>query len=519
MNLLSSIKNLWKGDLPLKEKLSNFWHGFVKLLKSETIIGSISISNTAIRFVRLNNGTTEKIGVVLEPGVIVFGKLKNRESLLKALLALRYKLGNPKESIHVVVSLPPDNVYTQSFSIPVIEDRLVNDAAKLNLQLLSPIDIKTAYTDWEKIGESQEEGGKIELLGGFTNKAIVDEFSSVFREAGFGVVAVEFSSLSLARLIKTESLNANFEKPQVFLSVSSDGPEFLIIKNNKLYFNYFFPWTSVEGRQISFSDFGSILNQEIKKILNFYSSHWNSQLNDVILITQGLYSEIEGIIKNSFPTINIKPFILNEKFSGFNSSWYPALGGAIRGKIPRSEDNFISLMDVGTEQSFFESRVDYFVKMWRMIILSVLSIIVFSLFLGDMFFLRISNNLEAQISLMVQRQESQEVLDLEKKANDFNILIAKALYAKNHSRQISKFFGIFSKIAGSDISIQKIIFDSDRATVLITAVAKSNQAVINFKNSLAGLKEFRDVEFSFTSTTNNTDGTINFPITFGVNIL
>lgn len=519
MTLRSSIQNFFpKGDIPLKEKLAYSWHKLVKLLESETVIGSVSISNTAIRFVRLTDGIIEKIGVVLEPGVIVAGKLKNREPFLKALLALRYKLGNPKENIHVMVSLPPDNVYTQSFSIPIIEDRLVNEAAKLNLQLLSPIDIKTAYTDWEKIGEAQEDGGKIELLGGFTNKTIVDEFTSVFREAGFGIVAVEFSALSLARLIKTESLNANFEKPQVFLSVSSDGPEFMIIKNNKLYFNYFFPWTSVEGRQISFSDFGNILTQEMKKVLNFYSSHWNSQLNDLILITQGLYGEIEGIIKRNFPAINIRPLALNEKFSGFNSSWYSAVGGAIRGKISRSEDNFISLMDIGTEQSFFESRVEYFVKIWRVVILSTLSIIVFSFFLGDMFFLNISNNLASQISSMVQRQETKDVLDLEKKANEFNGLIAKALYAKKNSRQVSKYFKVFSQIAGNEVSIQKIIFDSDRATVLITAIAKSNQAVINFKNSLASLKEFRNVEFSFTSTTNNTDGTINFPITFGVNI-
>ena len=518
MNLRSSIQNFFKADTPLKAKLKSYWLKFVKLLKSESVIGSVSINGAAIRFVRFNDGIIEKIGVVLEPGVIVSGKLKNKESFLKALLALRYKLGNPKENIYVMVSLPSENVYTQSFSIPIIEDRLINEAAKLNLQLLSPIDIKTAYTDWEKIGESQEDGGKIELLGGFTNKMIIDEFISVFREAGFGVMAVEFSALSLARLIKTESLNANFEKPQVFLSVSSDGPEFLIIKNSKLYFNYFFPWTSVEGRQISFSDFGNILTQEMKKVLNFYSSHWNAQLNDLILITQGLYGEIEGIIKHDFPAINIKPLTLNEKFSNFNSSWYSALGGAIRGKISRSEDTFISLMDVGTEQSFFESRVDYFVKIWRIIILSTLSIVVFSFFLGDMFFLNVSNNLGNQISLMVQRQESQEVLDLEKKASEFNDLIAKALYAKKSSRQISKFFSLFNQIAGNEISIQKIIFDSDRATVLITAIAKSNQAVINFKNSLASLKEFRNVEFSFTSNTNNADGTINFPITFGVNI-
>ncbi len=507
--------NLFSKKYPV---LGKYWQKIIKLLKSENIIGGISISSTAIRFIRLNEGVIEKIGVVLEPGVIVAGRLKNRDIFLKSLLALRNKLGNPKEDIHVIVSLSPDNVYTQSFNIPAIEERLVNEAAKLNLQLISPIDIKTAYTDWEKIGETQEEGGKIELLGAFANKVMVDEFTSVFKEAGFGVVAIEFSSLSLARLIKDESFNASLEKPQVVLSISSDGPEFFVLKNNKLYFNYFFPWTSVEGRQISLSDFDTILTQEMKKVLNFYSSHWNAQLSDLVLITHGLYSEIEAIIKKNFPAINIKPIILNDKFSGLNPSWYTALGSAIRGTISRSDDIFISLMDVGTEQSFFESRVSYFVKIWRTIVLSTLGVVVFLFFLEDMFFMQISNSLQAQISTIVSRPESQEITSLENKAREFNSLISKALIAKQGSRKVSRFFDIFKQLAGTDIEIQKIVFDTDRATVLITAIAKSNQAVINFKNNLSSRSEFRNVEFSFTSTTNNPDGTINFPMTLGVNI-
>ncbi len=498
--------------------LGKYWQKFVKLLKSESVIGGVSVSSTAIRFIRLNDGVLEKIGVVLEPGVIVAGRIKNRDIFLKSLLTLRSKLGNPKEDIHIIVSLSPDNVYTQSFNIPVIEERLVNEAAKLNLQLISPIDIKTAYIDWEKIGETQEEGGKIELLGAFANKAMVDEYTSVFKQAGFGIVAVEFSALSLGRLIKDVSANSNSEKPQVVLSISSDGPEFFVLKNNKLYFNYFFPWTSVEGRQISLSDFDTILTQEMKKVLNFYSSHWNAQLSDLILITHGLYSEIEGIIKKNFPTINIKPLILDERYSSLNQSWYPALGSAVRGRISRSDDVFISLMDVGTEQSFFESRVSYFVKIWRIVFLSTLSIIAFSFFLEDMFFMQISNGLDAQISTIVARPESQEILNLENKAREFNELITKALTAKQNTRKVSRFFTIFNQLAGNEINIQKILFDSDRSTVLITAIATSNQAVINFKNNLSARSEFRNVEFSFTSTINNPDGTINFPITLGVNM-
>jgi len=498
--------------------LGKYWQKFIKLLKSESIIGGISVSSTAIRFVRLGEGMIEKIGVVLEPGVIVAGRIKNKDIFLKSLLALRNKLGNPKEDIHAIVSLSPDNVYTQSFNIPIIEERLVSEAAKLNLQLISPIDIKTAYTDWEKIGETQEEGGKMELLGAFANKTMIDEFAAIFKEAGFGIVAMEFSALSLARLIKDESFNANSEKPQVVLSISSDGPEFFVLKNNRLYFNYFFPWTSVEGRQISLSDFGTILTQEMKKVLNFYSSHWNAQLSDLILITHGLYNEIESIIKQNFPAINIKPIILNEKFSSLNPSWFPALGSAVRGRIARSEDVFVSLMDVGTEQSFFESRVSYFVKIWRVILLSTLSVIAFLFFLEDLFFMQISNGLNAQISTIVARPESQEIVNLENKAREFNSLINKALIAKRSSRQVSRFFDVFNQLAGNEINIQKILFDTDRATILITAIANSNQAVINFKNNLSARSEFRNVEFSFTSTTNNPDGTINFPITLGVNL-
>ncbi|MCL5017375.1 MAG: hypothetical protein M1155_01790 [Patescibacteria group bacterium] len=499
-------------------KLESFFERTIKILKSETVIGGISIDSDSVRFMLLNDGTVEKIGVVLEPGIVVGGRMKNREAFLKALLALRYKLGNPREEIHVIISLPPNNVYTQAFSLPIIEENLIDEAAKLNLQLISPIDIKTVYMDWERIGESQEEGGKLELLGGFIDKTIVNEFASVFREAGFGVVAVEFPALALSRVIREDSYNSNTSKPQVILSVSNDGPEFIVIKNNHLYFNYFVPWSSVEGRSISLSVFSNILTQEMKKVLNFYSSHWNEQLSELILVTQGLYGEIESIIKENLPFLSVKPLILSEKHSGLNVAWYVALGSALRGRIPRSQDVFISLMDVGTEQSFFESRVTFFVKIWRMVIISMMGAVALLFFMEGLFFVQISNNLSSQLSFVTAGQAGQEVTELAKNANEFNGLIAKALYAKQNSRKVSKFFSIFDQIAGADIKIQRILFDSDRASVLITAVATSNQSVINFKNNLAARAEFHDVNFSFTSTTNNPDGTISFPITLGVNI-
>ncbi|MBU4348486.1 pilus assembly protein PilM [Patescibacteria group bacterium] len=500
-----------------------YWEKTIKLLKAETIIGGISISSEAIRYIRLNSKKEieQKIGVTLEPGVIVNGNLKNKKAFLSALRALRSRLGNPE--IHVIVSLPSDKVYIKSFNLPVIKDRLLEEAAKLNLQLLSPIDIKGSYTDWEKIGKVQEEGEKLEILGAFVNKTTVDDYVSVFREADFGIVAVEFPALSLARLAKDsfssgQTGSASENKPYIILSVSSDGSEFIVVNSNgSPCFNYFVSWGSIEGRQITLDKFNDTLAKEMKKVLNFYSSHWNCQVTDLILVTRGLYTEIENIIKTNCSSINIKSLIVNEKFSKLNPSWYSVLGAAIRGGVPRSEDIFISLIGIGTEQRFFESRVTFFVRTWRTAVLSTLSVLVAFFVFGDLFFMQLSNNLDRQISFIIQKEQGQEVSSLNEEAKKFNTLVAKALVAESKSKKISHFFDIFNNLAGKEIEIQRVLFDPLKKTTLITAIAKDNQSVINFKNVLAEREEFKDVEFSFTSTVTNSDGTIFFPITFKLN--
>ena len=106
---------------------------------------------------------------------------------------------------------------------------------------------------------------------------------------------------------------------------------------------------------------------------------------------------------------------------------------------------------------------------------------------------------------------------MEAEANKFNILVDKALIAENKSGKVSPSFDIFNNLAGDNIKIQRVLFDPVKGTTLITAIANNTQSVIDFKNDLTERKEFKDVEFSFTSTVTNPDGTIFFPITFKLN--
>jgi type IV pilus assembly PilM-like protein len=513
---MNNIKSLLK-KYP---QIEIYWDKIIKLLKAETIIGGISISGEAIRYIRLNEKKeiVKKIGVVLEPGVIVNGNLKDKKAFLKALKTLRSKLGDFMGETHVIITLPSDKVYIKSFNLPVIKDHLLNEAVELNLQLLSPIDIKTAYTDWEKIGKTQEEGEKLEILGGFIGKSVVDDYYSVFKEANFGVVAIEFPALSLARLAKDSFFSMSENKSYIILSVSSDGSEFIVARSNSIpYFNYFVSWGAIKERQISLTKFRDILTKEMKKVLNFYNSHWHGKITNLILVTRGLYTEIKDAIKKDCPSIGVEPLMVNPKFSNLNPSWYPALGSAIRGRVPRSEDIFISLMGVGTEQSFLESRIAFFMKTWRTALLSTLSVLVAFFIFGDLFLMSLSNNLDRQMSFVTQGKQNQEVSFLEEEASKFNMLVDKALIAENKSKKVSPSFDIFNSLAADNIKIQRVLFDPVKGNTLITAIANNTQSVIDFKNALTGRREFKDVEFSFTSTVTNPDGTIFFPITFKLN--
>src|SRR3989344_3210925 len=172
---------------------------FLQLVKPRVVVGGLEIGETAIRFFEIKDGAVKKFGVGLEPGVVEDGRVKDRARLVNVLRGLKTTIGAAHVTMPVAVSLPSKNVYTQAFSIPVLNEAGVEEAADLNLRMLSPIDIKTAYYDWQKLGDLQG-GQKEELLGAFTPKAVVDDFSCSLDAAGFMTVAVEFPALSVARV-------------------------------------------------------------------------------------------------------------------------------------------------------------------------------------------------------------------------------------------------------------------------------------------------------------------------------
>ena len=194
------------------------------------------------------------------------------------------------------------------------------------------------------------------------------------------------------------------------------------------------------------------------------------------------------------------------------SSWYPVIGSAIRGTVARGEDNFISLMAVGTEKGYFYAQIDFFTKIWRQVILVSLGFIFVLFVLADSFLARTANNVSQQFRELATIPVGKEATKLEEKARNFNQMVAKALLAKEKSRPNSNFFEKLNNLS-REVTLIRISIDGIRQTASLSGSAKDESAAINFKNKLVQ-QGFSNVSLPLSDLRANVDGGVSFSLTF-----
>lgn len=500
------------------KKIKNTLFRLKHLLFPSPIIAGLEIKDAALRLAQFQqDGALKKNSVPLEPGIIEDGRISDRGRLVRSLKQLREEFTSAKEKLPVIALIPSSNVYAKVFSLPPLTENKMKEAARLNLESISPIEFKNAYADWQPVG-ARAKDGKIELLGAFVDKAVVDYYTQTLEAAGFLPVVVEFSALSIARLAKQYASVVDLDKPHVAVHLSSDGIDFMIFRNGNLYFDYFVPWRLIQednrsAREILFKDFKDIIIREIKKVVIFYNTRWGGRLDNLILITQALQPEITKIIKENFEFE-----IIELKLSGLSSLdpvWFAASGGAARGRLPRSKDNLISLMALGTEDAFLQSKIIFFVKMWRNAVLIVLTFI-FLLFVGmDSFLARTVKGLADQLQGVLTVPGGAEVAGLREQAGKFNQLVEKTLIAKERS---PSFLQVFSKVDNAlppGVTLDRLTIIVSDHSVFLVGRAQNERAALDFKNKLIAVG-YKDVDLPLSGLETRPDGAVSFSLAFSL---
>ncbi|MFH1188946.1 MAG: hypothetical protein V1652_03840 [bacterium] len=484
----------------------------MRIVKPMSPVGGLSITDSTIRYFEFRKGKERSISLRLPPGIVASGKVKDRENFIAALKTVHTEvLKGKKDILQVVLTLPVSDVYAQTFTVPNISVRGVDEAAALNIQMISPLDIKTSYYGWQVIGESEGNRKQVEILGAFVPKEIVDPIVTAFHEADYSVVAVEFSSLSLVRSIQAIGMFAK-DAPYVVVDVSVEGLDLLITKNGYLYFDYFYPWSLIQGgsQNITIDKLQTVIETELRKMLHFYVGHWGEQINNVIIVTPSLWKRLYNIVKEKFPQIDIE-VVVPQKVCG-------AHGAALRGLVPRSEDMEISLTTVSAKKVFERDQIIRFINGWRNIFGVLLGFmlvlfVVVDLSLGS--FAREVN--KTVITISGAETQASEIVRAE--VQEFNKMVALVKRAKSQDNVVSPLFELLSELAGSSVQYDKILFSGVGKEMVIEGTARREADVLDFKKKVQGVDGFVKVDLPYSSIMANREGRFSFMLRLTVSSL
>lgn len=489
-----------------------FFGAFMRLLNPVSKIAGLEISDSHLRLLYFKGKEIVASALRLPPGIIQDGKLLNQESFKSALAALKKQPGiEVPEEVYAIITLSSPALYLQVFSLPYLSGDKLDEAAKLNLQIISPLPFENAYSDWEVIGESEAAGGTIEVLSAFADKQNIDAISSACKFAGFTIVAIEPSIIAVARAIH-EAAGINTGAPALILNVSQEGLDFAGIKNHKVFFNYFVSWRSVygEAKQIETAIFQETVIRHIRQVLNFSAGHTGTNISNLFLVTSALSNELKAMIEKNFE-LKVAPIVFSS-FYNLNAAWGAAIGAYRRGLLPRSQDTLISLASVGTEEEFGFSQTISFVRLWRNIVATFAVFLVIA-FLGvDLFTGRTLNDAKSQTPRQISAQEREELDKIRDLAKEFNELAAFVGNVKKGAVALQPFFEKIHQLAKTRVNLQRIFFQSFSAPVLVSGEAVNEQAVITFKNLLESDASFKNVQLPITSIVPVGAGRVSFAI-------
>lgn len=486
---------------------------FIELLKPVPFIAGLSVTDSSLRYFEFKGGKERSVSLRLPPGIIEGGKIKDRENLIAALKTVHKEASKGShDPLKLVLSLQGNTVFAQTFTVPSISEYNLDEAAMLNLQMISPVDIKQSYYSWQRIGRSSRDASQIELLGAFIPKDTVDQYVSALTEANYQVVAVEFSSLSIVRSINSTGIFAK-DVPYVICEVGSEGLEFLIVRNGSLYFDYFFPWSFLqgEGQTITVSQLEDAIAAQIKKLINFYVGHWGGKIENVVLVASSMQEKLYHMIKGKFPELELEVVVPKQVSA--------AHGAALRGLVPRSQDVDISLMSVSAQQVFERDQVVSFIAGWRNVLTVVFGFLVLLFVFVDLFLRSFAAEAERTAKLNIDSTGTKASTEIVGKVNEFNGMVALVGKAKANDAAISVFFDEMQARGGGLIQFDKIYFPGVGKQAVIEGTAAREHDILTFKQSLDEVPQFEDIQLPLGSMVPTSSGRYSFLIRFKVSSL
>ncbi len=484
----------------LKQNLSSRIKRLLAVISPEPPVAGLEVSDSTLRLVD-GRGASKQVSLHLPPGIIEGGRLKNGEGF-KAVLGDLYRRlpSKNRKHLNVILTIPANDVFIQTFTLPPLHAGNLEEATELNLQMVSPLNLGQSYHDWQRIGGGGPSGKPVELLGAFVPREIIDGFVRALEEAGFAVAAVEFMSLSLVREL-TRQGRMELGDSYLVVEVKPEGVTFALARNGQLLFHSFTPWGSIQGRggAIATQDFIGALTGEVNTISNFYGSHWGGTVGNLIFIApRDFQDEIREALKERPLT-----FFGPEELTS-------AAGAASRSLL--QEEKEISLLGANYAEIFKQNRILSFISLWRSTLITAFGFLLLLSLGADLFLRQLAQRTEAATSLSLNQPSHRELTELEGKASEFNQLVSLIKEIQQEESRTGSVLRLINSLAGLDVKINRVYVPSLDTPITVVAATPDEQAAIEFKNRLAGEKTFANVNLPLAEIIPQTSGGVAFTV-------
>ena len=498
------MDNLFKRIKSLLDKLS-----------SKPRIDGLQLSDAGLEYVFFEYEKPKTVALRLPPGILKNGKLEDSAQFLGYVKKLHDMIlpNEPEKMLRVTVALPAALVYTQSFNIPNVGADKIKETAELNLQMISPIPVANANMGAQIIGETPD---RYDLLGAFVDKNDTGRFRDLLAQGGFSPVALEFPALALTRVIdQLTKLNQN---STLVAHVSSEGLSIIILRNGKLYFNYFRSWQSIQGdaRAISRPVFDAEVIDEVRKVINFSVSRFHETPSGAFVVAPGFESEIVGLLEKNFG-LRAVPLVLNDIAPVF----YVALGAALRGRMELGEGE-LKIVNLGGEDlvnNIYNDQILNFLSLWRNIIVGVFSIMLVTFILAASFLVSRSKDLANQLNEFTYSGRQQELADLTAKVSEFNTLVSTIKSVRGNSLPWYDVLNHLGNVAeASHVKLKSVNILSLNSPISLFGTAADYNTVLDFKNTLSSDPEFLNVNLPLTQISIAPDNSVSFNLSFQFNV-
>ncbi len=461
------------------------------------VVSALEINPKFIRAILLGhareNLSLKKIAEApLPDGLIVGGRLTNPESFYQILKSFLHQ--NHFSGSHWIVSLPEGAIFTAYKTFPHLAEENLKEAVEINASTLLPGDIKEISWGWQPVGN--------EVMVSSIAKKDLAGYLLIFDRLGLIPIAIEPKSCSMSR---------TFGKAGNILVLNLEG-EIL----TSVIIDEGFPKFSREFRIIGSKEeqFKNLVT-EVRRVMNFYLVEKNQkQVLSIVLDGSGAKPELAHALKQAFKIdVKLTPEIF--QIGGFRIQSLPLVGAGLRALLDPSEDNYLSLLPVGTKMAAQEKRTLLFYGGLSNIAV-ITSLLLVAIFLGSLVFLSfLGKNLSSQLANLAQGQEQNpELADIQKNINDLKPYLEKEAKIEG---QLSFWSGPLEKIAQNipeGVTLSQINYPGTGETITIIGQATSRETLASFRDAISALDFVSAVQMPSTNFSQTQAVNFTLNITF-----